>query len=110
MTIASFNARLKKLNPHLRMRTRTGWVLIKSEGFSMVGLYRGHRYLTITTISGDMPYHTRPTLWRIESVPGIKRKLKYIHSRMRRGRYEFVGKMMGQKIIRHRWERQLMIM
>ena len=109
MTIQSFNARLKKCDPHLRVRTRTGWVLLKSEGFAMAGVYRGHRYLGITTISGDMPYHTRGTLWRVERIPGTTKPLKYVHSRMRRGRYELIRLLEGHRGVRHRWQKQFLM-
>lgn len=60
------------------------------------------------TIAGDVPYHTRPTLWRVERIPGIKKPQNYIHSRMRRGRYEMVRMLQGHRGIRHRWELQFM--
>lgn len=109
MTIQSFNARLRKCDPRLRIRTRTGWKLLKSEGFSMIGFFRGHRYLNIAGIAGDLPYHTRGTVWRIERFPGIKEPQKYIHSRMRRGRSELTDLLMGQRIVKlHRHHRQLL--
>ena len=61
-----------------------------------------------STISGDVPYHTRPTLWRVERIPGTKEPLKFIHSRMRRGRYEMIRMLQGQRGIRHRHELQLL--
>lgn len=108
MTIQSFRARLRKLNPYLRVRVRTGWVLLKSEGFSMAAMYHGHRYVGITTIAGDMPYHTRPTLYRQERIPGVRKPLTYIHSRMRRGRYEMIRLLQGHRGIKHRWEIQFL--
>lgn len=108
MTLASFNARLRRLNPYFRVRVRTGWVILKSEGFSMACVFRryGSRPLT-STIAGDIPYHTRPTLWRLERIPGQRKPQKYIHSRMRRGRYEMVRMLAGQGL-GHRWQQQLL--
>ena len=108
MTLQSFNARLKRCDPHLRLRTRTGWVLLKSEGFSMVGVYRGPAYQYIAAVAGDLPYHTRGTVWRLERIPGQRKPLKYIHSRMRRGRYELIQMLIGKRCIKHRWQRQLL--
>lgn len=109
MTLQSFNARLKKCDPYLRVRRRTGWIIFKAEGFAMAGLYRGCRYLGHSGITGDLPYHTRPTLYRLERIPGYKEPQRYIHSRMRRGRYELVNLLIGKRVIRHRWQRQLLI-
>lgn len=108
MTIQSFNARLRKLNPYLHIRTRTGWVLLKSEGFAMAGVFDGQKYLGVTAISGDLPYHTRPTLWRVERQPGVKKPLNYIHSRMRRGRYELIRLIEGHRGVKHRYEKQFL--
>jgi hypothetical protein len=109
MTLASFNARLRKLNPYIRVRRRTGWVLLKSEGFAMACVFKRYGSSPLsTTICGEIPYHTRPTLWRIERIPGTKKPLPYIHSRMRRGRYEMIRMLEGTRGIRHRWEKQLL--
>jgi len=109
MNLASYNARIRYLNPYLRLRKRTGWVLLKSEGFSMACVFTryGSSPLT-TTIDGHMPYHTRPTLWRVERIPGRKEPLPYIHSRMRRGRYEMTRMLEGARALRHRHEQQLL--
>lgn len=109
MTLASFNARIRKLNPYLRIRKRTGWVLLKSEGFAMACVFRryGSSPLT-TTICGDVPYHTRGTVWRVETIPGTKKQVPYIHSRMRRGRYEMTRMLEGHRGLRHRFQQQLL--
>lgn len=110
MTLASFNARLRRLNPYLRIRKRTGWVLLKSEGFAMCGVFTRYGSSPLTAnICGDVPYHTRGTIWRIETLPGTKKQLKYIHSRMRRGRYEMIRMIEGKRGIKHRWEKQFLM-
>jgi len=109
MTLASFNARLRKLNPYLRVRKRAGWVLLKSEGFAMAIVAKRYNSTPLTaTITGPLPYHTRGTVWRIERIPGKKEPLRYIHSRMRRGRYEMIRMIEGKRGIRHRYELQFM--
>lgn len=110
MTLASFNARIRILNPYLRVRKRTGWVLLKAEGFAMATVMTRYGSSPLTsTICGDIPYHTRGTVWRIERMPGIKKPLTYIHSRMRRGRYEMIRMLEGTRGMKHRWQKQFLM-
>lgn len=108
MTVQSLNARLKKCDPALRIRTRTGWIIMKAEGFAMIGVYRGATYLNVAGIAGDIPYETRPTLFRVERIPGMTKPLTYIHSRMRRGRRTIIKQLEGHRGIRYRWQKQLL--
>jgi len=109
MTLASFNARLRRCDKRYHLRKRTGWVTVGDSGFAMCGLFNGYKYMKIATLTGDMPYHTRPTVWRVERLPGQARGHKHIHLRMRRGRYEIVKMLTAQRRL-HRWQRQFLIL
>lgn len=61
-----------------------------------------------STIAGDMPYMTRPTLYRRERIPGVRKPLDYIHSRMRRGRLAMILLLLGNRGIRHRYQVQFL--
>jgi len=61
-----------------------------------------------STIDGPLPYCSRPTLYRQERIPGLKKPLTYIHSRMRRGRREMIAMLSGHPGIKHRWEKQFL--
>lgn len=108
MTIQSFNARLRKCDPSLRVRKRTGLILLKAEGFAPVGVYRRTTFLRTTTILGDIPYHNRPRVFRIERMPGQKKPTRFVHMELRRGRWELVQILLGFRAIKYRWQRQLL--
>jgi len=108
MTTQSFNARLKKCNPSLRLRKRTGLIVLKAEGYAMCGVFKRNTYLKTATIAGDIPYHSRPRIFRIERMPGQKKATRFVHSEMRRGRWELIQILWGYRAIKHRWQRQLL--
>lgn len=108
MTTQSFNARLRKCDPSLRLRKRTGLIVLKADGFGMCSVYRRTKYLRTSTIAGDIPYHTRHRVFRIERMPGQKKATRFVHSEMRRGRWEMIQILIGYKAIKYRWQRQLM--
>lgn len=82
--------------------------MLKAEGFAMCGVFRRTKYLRTSTIAGDIPYHTRPRVYRIERMPGQKKPTKFTHSEMRRGRWELIQILLGYKAIKYRWQRQLL--
>lgn len=108
MTLASLNARLKKINPALRIRRRTGWIVNRGEGFSIAAIFHGCRYLNIAMLSGDVNLNTRPILYRLESLPGMRDPRKYVHSRQRRGRKAIILLLRANGPAKKRWARQLL--
>lgn len=76
-------------------------MMSKAEGFAMVGVF--HRYRSrpwTSTIAGDIPYSTRPAIYRLERTPGMTQPVKYMHLQKRRGRADMIYMLSREKVIK----------
>lgn len=90
MNLSSFQARLWKVDPSLRIRKRRGWMGYDRIPVNPAGLYRRGKYLRFRINNEDLQFYSRPfkAFEAVNKVTGQKVR-KIIH-RQARGRLKFV--------------------
>lgn len=109
MKISSLEARLKLINPYLRVRKKGRADIFPDKTVSApAGVFLGNDSSATRFDLGHLELRDQPFEYTHRYNPMDKQWHRFVKKRKRRGRLELIRFLQGRRLIKHRWEKQLL--